>query len=180
MRHIELAAIGMILAAAGVASAAETASATISQTGTTGVNFDYSIVLKDTGTTNIGTFWYSWVPGQDYMKSSPTVTPPAGWSAANITHGGASDGYAIQWIASTPLTPGNSQTFTFESPDNFATMTGDSFYYPSTPVGTSFIYSGGPFSDGGDEFVVAAPEPAGMGLLGAAGVLALKRRRRNI
>jgi hypothetical protein len=179
MRPIGLTAIGTILAAAGAASAAETASATISDTGSG--PFNYSITLHDTGTTTVGTFWYSWIPGFDFMKSSPTsVTPPSGW-ADQITGGGGSDGYAILFTANSSanyIASGGSLVFNFVSPDNFATMTGNSPTHPAYPIGTSYIYSAGEFSDGGDQFVVAAPEPASASLLGVAGVMVLKRRRR--
>jgi hypothetical protein len=180
MRRFGIAALGLILAAASGASAAETASAVISQTGTTGSDFDYSIVLHNNSTDGsaIGTFWYAWVPGEDFMKSNPvSETNPSGWTA-NIT---SSAGYAIQWVAGAGSTipAGGSATFSFVSPDDFATMTGNSPYYtPATPVGTSFVYKGGPFSDGGFQFVVAAPEPASVGMLGALAMFALKRGRR--
>jgi hypothetical protein len=178
MRHLALTTIGLLMAAAGAASAAETATATITQTGTTGVDFNYSITLHDTGTTNVGTFWYAWIPGEDFMPAAPvTVTNPGGWND-QIT---SSLGYAIQWTAGTAgaqITPGNSLTFSFVSPSDLATITGIAPSYPGTLIGTSFIYSGTPFSDGGDQFVVAAPEPAGVSLAGAGGLMAIRRRRR--
>ncbi|HEY1685826.1 MAG TPA: hypothetical protein VGG19_13765 [Tepidisphaeraceae bacterium] len=182
MRRFGIAALGLILAAASGASAAETASAVISQTGTSGPNFDYSIVLHNTSTDGsaIGTFWYAWVPGEDFMKSNPvSVTNPNGWGD-NIT---SSAGFAIQWVAGagSAIPAGGSDTFSFVSPDDFATMTGNSPYYsPATPIGTSYVYSGGPFSDGGFRFVVAVPEPASIGMLRTLAVFALKRSRRVV
>lgn len=180
MRQVGLAALGVMLLAAGSALASETATATIQQTGTSGSNFDYTITVKDTGSTAIGTFWYSWIPGENFMKSSPvSVTDPSNWTD-NITFG---DGYAIQWLADSgaEIQPGGSLTFSYESPDNFATTTGNSPYYsnPSVPTGTSFIYSGGPFSDGGFQFVVAAPEPGSFALLTAASLIIMNWRRRD-
>jgi hypothetical protein len=181
MRHIGLTAIGMILVVAGAASAAETASATISETGTSGTNFNYAITLHDTGTTTIGSFWYSWIPGYDFLPSTPASAPsPTGWSSNIISASPPDDGGSIQWIASGSanyIQPGGSLTFNFSSPDNFASVTGTSPYSPYA-VGTSYIYSHGLFSDGGYQFVVAAPEPASASLLGVAGVMLLKRRRR--
>ena len=81
------------------------ASATVSSAAN-GSDFNYTLTLNNSSTSNsgIGTFWYSWTPaGQDFLATSPiSVTPPAGWTDT-ITHGGASDGYAIQFVASSPL-----------------------------------------------------------------------------
>jgi hypothetical protein len=140
--------------------------------------FDYTIKLNDTGTTNIETFWFSWVPGKDFLPSSPTgIVSPTDWNA-NITHGGSADGFAIQWLTSSsatpaPLTPGSSLDFSFDSTATPQTLAGDSPFYSTTPIGTSFVYSGAPFSDAGFEFVVeSAPEPS-PAELSAAGLLLL-------
>ncbi len=168
--------------------AAELASATLSSTQTSPTTWLYSIQLNDTGTTNIGTFWFSWIPGEDFMGSVPTdVSSPAGWND-NITHGGASDGYAIQWLAGggDAITPGGSLAgFSFESSVSPAAIAGNSPFFPSTPELTSFIYSAGPFSDAGFSFTVqelsspSAPEPGSivMAAIGAA-LLGLFVRRR--
>jgi PEP-CTERM motif len=163
--------------------AAESATATISNTPAGGGDFNYTLTLNNTGTTTIGTFWFSWVPGQDYMNSAPISTsPPAGW-AANITHGGSTDGYAIQWLASTAtsdLAAGSSLTFSFESAVTPTEIAGDSPFSAHPPEGTAFIYSGVPFSDGGVELVVeSVPEPSALGLLvvGALGISLMGWRR---
>lgn len=180
--RIALALFTSILAA-GTASAAQLATGVITQTGTTGSDFNYSVTLTDSGSDSIGTFWYSWIPGQDYMASSPVapVASPAGWSAI-ITHGGASDGYAIQWIAdsvASEISPGGELTFSFVSPDDFAAITGTSPYYAGAPVGTSFVYSGGPFSGSSDRFIVSAPEPGCISLLAFSAMGILNRRLRR-
>ena len=106
-----------------------------------------SITLNNTGNSIIGTFWYSWVPGKDFMSVAPTnVTSPAGWTS-NITHGGSSDGYAIQWTAISPaddLVLGNSLSgFSFDSTLSASQLTiDDSPLYPTMPVGTSYTYTG--------------------------------------
>ena len=175
----------LLVAVAGMAAsihAAEIASATISSTQLDPTDWQYDVTLSDIGTTDIGTFWFSWMPGKDFMGVAPSdVSSPASWTD-NVTHGGASDGYAIQWLAGAgdELTPGNSLGgFQFDSTISPAEMEGDSPFYPGTPVLTSFVYSGAPFSDSGFEFVVqpaaaAAPEPdnGALAMLGAA-VLAL-------
>ena len=61
-----------------------------------GSNFDYTIELTNSSssTASIGTFWYAWVPGEDFLATNPiSVTSPTGWSGL-ITHAGR-DGYAI-------------------------------------------------------------------------------------
>ena len=179
----------LLVAVAGMASsihAAEIASATISSTQLDPTDWQYDVTLTDTGTTDVGTFWFSWVPGEDFMGVAPSdVSSPASWTDA-VTHGGAGDGYAIQWVA-TPgdeLTPGNSLgEFQFDSTISPSEMAGDSPFYPTMPVLTAFVYSGAPFSDAGFQFLVepaaAAPEPVSgaLAMLGA-GVLVIMRRRR--
>lgn len=181
---------GLILAAvmAGAASAArasESASATITLQSISGSTYNYELTLNDTGTTNIGTFWYAWVPGQDFLPSSPTAeSSPSSWTA-KVTHGGSSDGYAIQWVASGSgaLTPGSSLSgFEFSSPDSPSALDGDSPYYSTMPVQTSVVYSGGPFSDSGAQFVagnVAVPEPVSVFALFPMAAIILGRRRRT-
>ncbi|HEY0257317.1 MAG TPA: PEP-CTERM sorting domain-containing protein [Candidatus Methylacidiphilales bacterium] len=160
------------------AHAGDQATAQIADTSLGGGEFDYIITLKNTGTTSLETFWFSWVPGEDFMPVSPTnVLSPTNWTD-NITHGGPTDGYAIQWLTSSsptvaPLAPGSSLTFSFESTATPATMAGDSPFYPSTLTGTSFVYSGAPFSDAGAEFEAAVvPEPSALAflLLGLGGM----------
>jgi uncharacterized protein YjdB len=126
-----------------------------------GSNFDYTIDLSNasTSTASIGTFWYAWIPGQDYLATNPiSVTPPTGW-IDNITEMGAGDGYAIQYISNSSTSnvqPGSSLNFGFTSADTPASVNGNSIYYPNTPVGTSYVYPQGPFSDAGHIFVVKA------------------------
>ena len=70
------------------------ASGVISSTAA-GADFNYTINLSNASSSNsgIGTFWYAWVPGEDFLATSPiSVSPPAGWTDT-ITHAGPSDGY---------------------------------------------------------------------------------------
>ena len=122
-----------------------------------GANFNYAIALHNTGTTNIGTFWFAWIPGQDYMANNPiSVANPTGWTSA-VTGGFPGDGYAIRWVASTaPITPGNSLNFNFTSAETPAQLGGNSQFFTNPPEGTSFIYIGAPETDPGYEFVVKA------------------------
>jgi hypothetical protein len=163
------------------------ANAQISGQAAGGGGYNYTITLNNTAasTSPIGTFWYSWIPGEDFLPSSPTsVQPPTGWTDI-ITHFGATDGYAIEFTASTPLiSPGSSLAFKFSSPDSPAAIAGSSPFYTTTPtpVGTSFLYGGTtPFSGASAEIVVqSVPEPSSLGLLmaGAIGLLAKPRQAR--
>jgi len=156
---------------AGTLHAGLIASATLSESQINSNTFHYDLTLNDQGTTTIGTFWFSWIPGANFMPVSPTsISSPSGWNAI-VTHGGAGDGFAIQWTASSPsqdLTAGHSLSgFSFDSTATPAQMTGS--FTSGLPVQTSFVYSGGPFSDGGFQFVAtngttAVPEPSGMDL----------------
>ena len=137
-----------------------TASAQISSTPMAGGVFHYTVTLNNVGTTGdspIGTFWFGWVPGEDFMAVKPTeIVTPAGWEA-HITNAGTSDGFAIQWVASkstVAVAPGASLSFSFDSTATPAEMDGDSIFYPSTRVETAFVYSGAPFSDAGFEVAV--------------------------
>ena len=134
------------------------ASGVISSTAA-GADFNYTINLTNASSSNagIGTFWYAWVPGEDFLATSPiSVSPPAGWTD-NITNMGAGDGFAIQFLANSPandVQPGSSLSFSFTSADSPASVNGNSVFYPGTPAGTSIVYPQGPFSDAGHQFVV--------------------------
>jgi hypothetical protein len=147
-----------------------------------GPNFDYTIRLTNSGssTSPVETFWYAWVPGKDFLTTSPvSVAVPAGWTET-ITHvpNTPTNGYAIQWVTSTaPLAPGGSLDFKFTSADTPASVFGNSVYYPGTPVGTSFVYSGAPFQGLSSQFVVTAvPEPSSLALFAAVALAACAYR----
>ncbi len=152
-----------------------------------GANFDYSITLMNSSASNasIGTFWFGWVPGEDFMATSPlSVTNPTGWKD-KITGGGPGDGYAIQWVSSSSsdnVAIGGSLTFQFTSADTPTEIAGLSKFYPTTPVETSFVYSGAPFSDAGFKFAVSSvPEPSTLtlGILAVLSSCAYLRFRRK-
>ena len=59
----------------------ESASATIAATHLPSGDYQYTITLDDTGSTPIGTFWFGWVPGEDFLDPAPSsMTAPAGWT----------------------------------------------------------------------------------------------------
>jgi hypothetical protein len=144
------------------------ASGVISSTAV-GPNFNDTITLSNASSSDsgIGTFWFAWVPGEDFLATSPiSVSPPPGWTD-NITNTGPGDGFAIQSIANSPASavqPGSSLSFSFTTADLPAAISGNSVFFPGTPVLTSFVYPQGPFSDAGHQFVVtpatATPAPA--------------------
>jgi uncharacterized repeat protein (TIGR01451 family) len=123
-----------------------------------GADFNYAITLHNTGTTNIGTFWFAWIPGQDYMANNPiSVANPAGWGST-VTGGYSGDGYAILWFnnGGAAITPGNSLNFNFTSAETPSQLGGNSQFFSNPPEGTSFVYIGAPETDPGYEFVVRA------------------------
>src|SRR5271165_667382 len=136
--------LGAMISLWGAATEAQTpmANAQLSATGSDA----YSITLTNAGTTTIGTFWYAWLPAEDFIALTPTnVTSPAGWNAT-ITGGGSGDGYAIEWLAASPanyLAAGNSlSSFSFDSTLPAVQLTSaDSPFFPGTPVGTSVAYT---------------------------------------
>jgi len=155
----------------------ETASAQLHLVSTSGTPsspvYNYNITLTDTGTTNLGTFWFGWVPGEDLLPSvPPSAASPSGWGNADgvsstpafVGAGNSADGVSIQWVAQSAgaaLTPGQSLGgFTFSSHDSPATLAGQSPSHPPLGALTSFVYIGAPETDSGYEFAVAGV-PAG-------------------
>jgi hypothetical protein len=186
---------GMVLAAGGLigspADAGTIDASAVITVANDGSAFDYTISLTNTsgvGNDSIATFWFAWVPGKDFMMDPPSsVTNPTGWKDV-ITHGGSTDGYAIQFdalTASSFLAPGGTLSFSFVSPDSPAELAGNSKFFTSFPVLTSFVYSQGPLKGDGHEFVVngaSLPEPSSLvlGVIGACGSLVCWRRRRRV
>jgi hypothetical protein len=130
--------------------------------------YQYNLVLDNTGTTTIGTYWFSWTPGDNFMPVSPTsIDSPTGWQDV-ITNGGPSDGFAIQWTAKAPandLAAGDSLSgFTFDSSLTPAQLESFSTGSPSDQVDSAFVYNQGPFSDAGFQVTAVpaavTPEPA--------------------
>jgi hypothetical protein len=114
--------------------------------------YRYTMEVTDTGDTQIGTFWFSWIPGAGYLSDNPTFTSPTGWAAMRTNGPPPADGYSIQWVAQPgdALNPGQTLAgFTFNSQEAPATLFGQSQIHPSTPVTESTFYTGAPFSDAG-------------------------------
>src|ERR1700722_16170948 len=145
--------LALVLAGSTSIYASELATATMLSTQLNATTWEYDLTLNDTGTTNVGTFWFSWIPGEDFMPTVPTdITSAAGWTDAVTGLGDATDGSAIQWIAGpgAALTAGESVTgFSFDSTTSPATMAGLSPSHPTEPILTSFVYISQPFLDAG-------------------------------
>lgn len=156
------------------------ASATLTSQQLAPNSYEYDITLTDTGTTPIGTFWFSWIPGYDLLPSAPTsVSSPSGWTGVPMREGIGVD--SVQWVnATSPLQPGQSLSgFKFDSPDSPAKISGVSSFF-GLPVEESYVYIGAPETDPGFAFRAATvvPEPASLALLAGPATLLLRRTRR--
>jgi len=186
MRSIHIIASATLFAAFSAVAAAQTdVTGTIQLVSDVSGVYTYDMSLTDTGTTDIGTFWYAWVPGEDFLPATPTdILSPLGWDLNAITgKGNSTDGKAIRWEATTPLQPGQTiDGFQFSIAEPPSVIFADTPFYSDTLIDTSTVYQGGPFQGGSDKFVPAAtvPGPAsGITLLGSLIGMGLKRRRRN-
>ncbi len=163
------------------------ANATLSsQPDINGTSYDYTITLtnKSDSTDTIGTFWFAWVPGENFMLNSPlSESSPTGWSA-KVTHANRStDGYAIQWVATSAsfyLASGNSLSFDFVSNETPLELANGSPFYPILET-TSVVYNAAPFSADSETILTSVPEPsswilAGLGLIGS---VAFRKRKSN-
>lgn len=151
--------------------------------------FQYDLTLNNTGTTTIGTFWFSWIPGAGFLPVAPTdVMSPSGWNDV-LTNGND----AIQWTTTTNLLmPGDSVGgFMFDSTMTPAQL---QMAFPGPglgagdPISTSFVYIAAPLADPGAQIVAtpavtATPEPTTVVITACAfGFMALcstLRRRHN-
>jgi hypothetical protein len=122
--------------------------------------FHYDITVTDTGTTNIGTLWFAWIPGNDLLPSLPSVVSnPTGWGNMLTGSHNSADGTAIEWQAtSNAITPGGSLSgFDFTTTDSPAALAANSPSHPIYRATTAFVYSGAAFSDAGFELVPTPP-----------------------
>jgi len=128
--------------------------------------YQYDLTLNNTGTTTIGTFWFSWIPGAGFMPASPTdVQSPTGWSDV-LTNANAS----IQWTTTSDLlAPGDSLSgFDFDStttPAQLQALFAGPGLGTGDPTATSFVYIAAPLADPGQQLVATqaiatTPEPA--------------------
>jgi hypothetical protein len=169
-------AVAAGLAASTAPSHAQGAIATISDV-PAGSAFDYTIILQNTGSTSLNSFWYGWTTSGNNLPVGHNPTSAGnslGW--ANIL-----DGNSIEWENSsgTALAPGQSGTFTFASTATPSAIT-------APPSGDSVAYVNGitfTQNNPGDSTpvfaptLVAAPEPSSVSLLlvGLFGLVGLSR-----
>lgn len=157
------------------ASASLMATAAIHATSLDSGEYQYDVQLNNVGTTTIGTFWFAWEPGFNYLSATPSnIVSPTGWSFQITTEPGATDA-GILWMAGAQtLAPGASLAFSFQSTETPDQLSGQApAPNADAPITTSFVYSGGPFSDAGYEFsapVSTVPLPGSLGLL-ASGLI---------
>jgi len=179
-------ATGLMMAASASAGFINASATIVSSVEADGVTYDYTITLKEsaTATDSIGTFWFAWLPAQDYMTNIPiSVINPARWKAT-ITHGPGFNGYAIQWTALTSasfIPVGGSRDFGFRSLETPGQLLGNSPFFPGTPEMTSVVYNAAPFSADTQTFLVtpgaAVPEPSALVLSLVGGLTAVAGRR---
>lgn len=136
---------------------AESAAATIVAFQLDATHFRYTVTVSDTGTTPIGTVWFSWVPGQGYLPSVPSFVAPAGWSVQLTDGTPPFNGYSVLWTANnspSALQPGQSLGgFALTIAVAPGTVFAPSTIHSPTPVTTTTVYAGAPFSDTGFTFV---------------------------
>ncbi len=117
--------------------------------------FNYTITLNDPGSTTIGTFWFSWIPGFSYMTVSPTsIGSPSGWSSFIVPESG---GYSIEWAANSSASyiqpNGSSSAFTFSSTETPAQFAANTTLATGVPTTTSFVYSGAALASTSEQIV---------------------------
>jgi hypothetical protein len=153
------------------------AAATISDVPASG-GYDYTILLQDTGTTALNSFWYGWTTSGNNLPSTPSsMANNVGWGQSVFS------GHSIEWANSTgtTLNPGGTATFTFFSPDSPLAIT-------TSPAGESVAYVNGiqfnqnvsgVSSPVFSPTLVATPEPSSAALLGlgALGLLGIGWQR---
>jgi hypothetical protein len=134
-----------------------------------GVNsYQYTISLFNTSSlasgATIGTFWFAWddSPDVNFLISKPTVvSSPPGWTASITHHTVGTDGYGIEWQATSSnfyLPPGHTFTnFSFTTTDPPSAILRLNTIEPAAgfQITASFVYAGAPEGDPGFEFTVS-------------------------
>ncbi len=169
----------VLLVCQSFALAATSASATISSQQLGPNSYEYSLLLNNTGTTPISTFWFAWEPFYDYLPSNPSsAAGPSGWTGSPVADG-FYGGYSVEWTTTTsPLAAGASLSgFKFDTSDPPSVINGISPQFPFHPVESSWVYQGASQADAGYHFntTAAVPEPS-LALLLPLSLLFCRRR----
>jgi hypothetical protein len=160
-----LAAVVLVLSPIAAGAGTLTATATITPTANSNGTTHYAIALTATGTDNIETMWFGWIPGSFCLTASPTnVTVPSGWTGDITPVGGD---FAIEWFTgSNPVKAGQTLTgFSFDSAETPAQIGQQCAQLSSIPALTTFVYendaAGFEIIPSGDsqEIVVKLTEP---------------------
>lgn len=169
---------GMAVAAAS--SQAQSATATISEVAGTGGNFDYTIVLKNTGTQSLNSFWYGWTTSGNNLPSDPTAAANSlGWTGNDL------DSNSIQYQntggTGTSLAGGQSATFTFDSTSTLAQITAGESGASVAFTTDAIQFNQGVANQSTPVFspTVAVPEPSSMALM-AGGLLVMAGSLRKL
>jgi hypothetical protein len=179
---VALSAIALTLSTT-TAHASLAATATVSTTSTTSP-YSYTITLDNTGTTNIGTLWFGWIPGYDFLPAAPTnISVPSGWTGFSDGPDFTGDGFSLEMynLSGSAIAPGAIGTFGFKSTASPTALEGAAQFLTQYPATTSFVYIGFPENDPGAQFAatVAVPEPASLGILTVGLLTTLRRRPRR-
>jgi len=165
--------LGLMLVAGTATSVhaqGQIASGTISGSGSDPYTYSLSFSDAADSTSPVGSVWYAWTPGFEYLPGGPTgAAAPAGWTATI-------SGDSIQFVANSPandIQAGSSLAgFSYQAAFSPAQLAA------AANSGVSVAYSGGLFSDAGDTFTVeTVPEPSTLALLicGATGLCLVGR-----
>ena len=138
-------AVFALVVVVAMALLAVPARATVSATGVyasqpNGLTFDYNVLLHNTGTQPIKTFWFSWLPYLSFLPSLPNSDgSPSGWNGTIVED---TYGNSILWSTSgAGIAPGDALSgFTFNTADDPATLAGNDHYFGFYPVTFSYIY----------------------------------------
>jgi hypothetical protein len=111
------------------------AQATLTETGRSGNEYNYTLILTNTGSNPINAFWYGWIVETFDLPSVPTnIKAPTGWTSATSSQSirfGNSTGSAIP--------SGGIGIFTFESTNDPTAMTSGT--NGGTATGNSVAYA---------------------------------------